>query len=109
MHAALLGTTRFLIDLRIGPRTLELARALVSLVALCWSPEGPLAILADDHRRYPQAILRIFGITPYRRRRSGRGRKKHPDLKPPSGLLVGIASKLRDASGNLVGVKPRRL
>lgn len=86
-----------------------MALALVSSVALCCTPEAPLTILADDHRPYPQAILSIFGITRYRRRRSGRGRKKHPDLKPPPSLLVGIVSKLRDATGNLVRVKRRRL
>jgi hypothetical protein len=103
------GTARFLIDLHIGPRTLEMALALVSSVALCCTPGAPLTILADDHRPYPQAILRIFGVTRHRRRRHARGRKKHSDLKPPPGLLAGIVSKLRDATGNLVRVKRRRL
>lgn len=104
-----MGTARFLIDLRIGPRTLEMAIALVGSVAVCCTPGTPLTILADDHRPYPQAILRIFGVTRHRRRRHGRGRRKHPDLKPPPNLLVGIVSKLRDATGNLVRVKRRRL
>jgi hypothetical protein len=103
------GTARFLIDLRIGPRTLEMALALVSSVALCCAAQAPLTILADDHRPYPQAILRIFGVMRHRRRRHGRGRRKHSDLKPPPGLLVGIVSKLRDATGNLVRVRRRRL
>jgi hypothetical protein len=68
-----------------------------------------LTILADDHRPYPQAILRIFGITRHRRRRRPFRRRKRPDLKPPPGLLAGIVSKLRDATGNLVRVKRRRL
>jgi hypothetical protein len=103
------GTTRFLIDLRIGPRTLEMALVLVASVAMCCTPFAPLTILADDHRPYPQAILRIFGVTRHRRRRHARGRRKHADLKPPPGLLAGIVSKLRDATGNLVRVKRRRL
>lgn len=98
-----------MIDLRIGPRTLEMALALVSSVAICCTPGSPLTILADDHRPYPQAILRIFGVTRHRRRRHGHGRRKHSDLKPPPGLWVGIVSKLRDATGNLVRVKRRRL
>lgn len=104
-----MGAARFLIDLRIGPRTLEMAIALVASVAICCTPCEPLVLLADDHRPYPQAILRIFGVTRYRRRRHGRGRKKHADLKPPPGLLVGIVSKLRDAAGNLLRVRRRRL
>jgi hypothetical protein len=86
-----------------------MALALVASVALCCPALAPLTILADDHRPYPQAILRIFGVTRHRRRRHGRGRRKHADLKPPPGLLVGIVSKLRDATGNLIRVKRRRL
>lgn len=86
-----------------------MATALVASVATCYTPGGSLMLLADDHRPYPQAILTIFGITRHRRRHHGRGRLKHADLKPPPGLLVGIVSKLRDATGNLVRVKRRRL
>jgi hypothetical protein len=105
----LVGTTRFLIELVVGPRTLEMAMALVASVGMHCVPNAPLTILADDHRPYPQAILNVFGLTRHRRRRHARGRRKYPDLKPPPGLLVGIVSKLRDASGNLVRVKRRRL
>lgn len=104
-----MGPTRFLIDLRVGPRTLPTALALLASVAMCCTPLAPLTILADDHRPYPQAILKIFGVTRYRRRRHGRGRRKQPDLKPPPGLRVGIVSKLRDATGNLIRVRRRRL
>lgn len=86
-----------------------MALALVASVALCCPPRAPLTILADDHRPYPQAILHIFGVTRHRRRRRPFRRRKHSDLKPPPGLLVGIVSKLRDATGNLVRVKQRRL
>jgi hypothetical protein len=86
-----------------------MAIALVASVGACCAPFAPLTILTDDHRPYPQAILSIFGVTRHRRRRHGHGRWKHPDLKPPPGLLVGIVSKLRDATGNLVRVKRRRL
>jgi hypothetical protein len=86
-----------------------MAIALVASVATCCTAGLPLTILVDDHRPYPQAILRIFGVTRHRRRRHGRGRRKHPDLKPPPNLLVGIVSKVRDATGNLVRVYRRRL
>jgi len=67
----------------------------------------PLLIEADAHRPYPQAILSLFGVTRFRRRRHGRGRRKHPDLKPPPGLLVGVVHKVRDGCGNLLRVQPR--
>lgn len=81
---------------------------LASVAARC-RPGQPLLIEADEHRPYPQAILDLFGVTRFRRRRHGHGRRKHPDLKPPPGLLVGVVHKVRDACGNLLRVKTRPL
>jgi hypothetical protein len=106
---ALAATARFVIELRLGPRTLESARELLASVSACCWPGQPLLIEADAHRPYPQAILDLFGVTRFRRRRRGRGRRKHPDLKPPPGLQVGIVQKIQDAAGNLLRVKRRRL
>lgn len=106
---ALAAASRYVIELRLGPRTLESARELLASVAACCRPRQPLLIEADEHRPYPQAILDLFGVTRFRRRRHGRGRRKHPDLKPPPGLLVGVVHKVRDACGNLLRVKTRRL
>ena len=106
---ALAAAARYVIELRLGPRTLESARELLASVAACCRPGQPLLIEADEHRPYPQAILDLFGLTRFRRRRHGRGRHKHPDLKPPPGLLVGVVHKVRDACGNLLRVKTRRL
>lgn len=100
--------TRFLLDLRLGPRSLELATQLLATVALCCGACLPL-LLIDDHLPYPSAILAVFGQIRHRRRRRGRGRKKHPDLKPPPSLWVGVVRKIRDAAGNLLGVKTRAL
>ena len=57
----------------------------------------------------PEAILRVFGVLQYRRRKGHRGRKPFPTLKPPLGLLVGVVEKLRDAKGNLLKVKAHAL
>lgn len=100
--------SRFVVDLRVGPRTLELAKQLVASVALCCRGVLPL-LLIDDHLPYPSAILHVFGRICHGRRRGGRGRKKHPRLKPPPGLWVGVVQKLRDATGNLLGVNTRAL
>jgi transposase InsO family protein len=106
---ALAAAARFVIDLRLGPRTLESARELLASVAGCCRPGQPLLIEADEHRPYPQAILDVFGVTRFGRRRHARGRRKHPTLKPPPGLLVGVVHKRRDERGNLLGVTMRRL
>ncbi|HUV66665.1 MAG TPA: integrase core domain-containing protein [Sedimentisphaerales bacterium] len=97
--------SRFLIDLRVGPRTLEMTVALVTSVAACCLRflKYPL-VLVDDYAPYRTAILQVFGQIQYRRRRRRHGRKCQPGLKPPPGLLVGIVRKVRDDSGNLVKV-----
>lgn len=93
-----------MIDLRVGPRSLEMACELVASVALCRPGALPL-LLIDDHLPYPAAILRVFGMIKHRRRhRKGRGRRCKPTLKAPPGLLVGVVKKLRDARGNLLKV-----
>ena len=96
--------SRFLIDLRVGPRTLALAVALVTSVAVCCLRRAYPLLLIDDHLPYPAAILQVFGLIQHRRRRQGRGRKRHPRLKPPPGLWVGVVKKVRDTRGNLVKV-----
>ncbi len=98
--------SRFLIDLRVGPRTLETTVALVTSVAVCCLRvlKYPL-LLVDDYAPYRTAILQVFGQIKHRRRRRCRGRKCRPGLKPPPGLLVGIVQKVRDDSGNLVKVR----
>jgi hypothetical protein len=68
-------------------------------------------LLMDSHRPYPAAILQVFGQVLHRRRRKGhgRGRFKHKRLKPPPGLMAGVVEKMRDAAGNLLGVKTHAL
>jgi hypothetical protein len=83
-----------------------MAAELVASVALCGPAAArPPVLMIDDHLPYPAAILQVFGRVMHRRRRHGRGRRKHPALKPPPGLLVGVVHKLRDAKGRLLGVR----
>ena len=82
---------------------------MLASVAACFRPGQPLLIESDEHRPYPQAVLDLFGVTRFRRRRRVRGRRKHPDLKPPPGLWFAVVHKVRDACGNLLRVKTRRV
>ena len=69
----------------------------------------PPLLLVDNHLPYPAAILGVFGIVKHGRRRHGRGRRKHPRLKPSPGLLVGVVEKVRDAAGRVLKVRTRAL
>jgi hypothetical protein len=102
--------SRFVIDLRVGPRDLATAAQLVASVAL-GVPAGavPPLLLVDNHLPYPAAILQVFGDVLHRRRKRRRGRKKNPGMKPPPELLAGVVHKVRDASGNLVKVRAAAL
>lgn len=71
--------------------------------------KGLPLILIDDHLPYPKAILQVFGNIKHRRRKNGRGRFKHPRLKPPADLQVGVVKKLRDNRGNLLKVSSKAL
>ena len=99
--------SRFLLESIIGPRTLDTAKQLTASVAI-YSKGIPL-ILIDDHLPYPKAILTVFGQIKHRRRKNGRGRFKHPSLKPPVNLQVGVVKKLRDNKGHLLKVSTKAL
>lgn len=106
--------SRFLIELRHGPRTLAMAAELVATVAVACCAAGAgcmrrLLLMIDDHLPYPNAILQVLGLVRHRRRKRGRGRRKHPDLKAPPGLQVGVVEKVRNASGRLLRVRTRAL
>jgi hypothetical protein len=82
---------------------------LTASVAIYSKDKDPPVILIDDHLPYPQAILQVFGQIKHRRRRNGRGRLKHPGLKPPVDLQVGVVKKIRDNRGNLLKVSTKAL
>jgi IS1 family transposase len=104
VHAAVASESRFLIDLRLGPRTLETAALMVATVAACCLGTLPL-LLVDGHLPYPAAILQVFGVVKHGRRKGGRGRPKRDRLKPPEGLLVGVVNKMADAAGRVFRVR----
>lgn len=86
-----------------------MAGQLVASVAIYSSLTSLPLLLIDDHLPYPAAILRVFGQVKHRRRRRRRGRKKHPKLKAPPSLQVGVVKKLRDQRGNLLRVSTKAL
>jgi hypothetical protein len=101
--------SRFVIDVRLAPRTLESAVELLASVAECCLGQPLPLLLMDNHLPYPAAILHVFGTLLHGRRRHCRGRRKHPRLQPPPGLLAGVVLKIRDAAGNLLRVRTRAL
>jgi hypothetical protein len=109
VHAALVVPSRFLLELRAGPRTLELAKELVASVAWSNVADDVLLFLVDDHLPNPRAVLEVLGEICHRRRRTGRGRRKHPDLKAPAAVWAGVVKKICNDSGRLLGVQTRAL
>ncbi|MEK7415264.1 MAG: hypothetical protein AAB263_18315 [Planctomycetota bacterium] len=98
-----------MLDVRVGPRTLELAKQLMASVAWSGVPGDCPLLLVDDHLPYPRAALEVFGAIRHRRRHTGRGRRKHPDLKLPLGLWLGVVKKIRSPTGTLLAVQTRAL
>jgi len=82
---------------------------LTASVAVYSKDKDPPLILIDDHLPYPQALLQVFGDIKHCRRKNGGGRLKHPRLKPPADLQVGVVKKLRDNRGNLLKVSSKAL
>lgn len=104
------AVSRFVIDLRLGPRDLETATQLVASVAVCVPPgAAPPLMLVDNHLPYPKALLQVFGAVLHRRRKWRHGRRKNPALKPSPGFLAGVVHKVRDASGTVVKVQAKAL
>ena len=101
--------SRFLLEVIVGPRTLDTAGQLTASVAIYSKDRGPPLILIDDHLPYPQAILQVFGELQHGRRKNGRGRKKHPRLKAPADLQAGVVKKIRDSRGHLLKVSTKAL
>jgi hypothetical protein len=101
--------SRFVVEMRVAPQSLEAAVAVVISVAVCCVGKCLPLFLIDDHRPYPAALLQVFGRIKHRRRRHRRGRKRQPSLKPPPGLLVGVVQKVRDARGHLTKVARKAL
>ena len=101
--------SRFLLESIIGPRTLKTALQLTASVAVYSKDKDPPLILIDDHLPYPQAILQVFGDIKHGRRKNARGRFKHPRLKPPADLQVGVVKKIRDYRGYLLKVSSKAL
>lgn len=79
------------------------------MVTIALTGARKLLLLMDEHRPYPSAILQVFGVLKFRRRKHHRGPRKTPVLRAPPGLLVGIVRKVRDAHGNLRKVTSRAL
>lgn len=111
VHVALASSSRYVLDVRVGPRTKETAVHLVASVALCGADRSrpPPLFLMDDHLPYPAALLEVYGRVKFGRRRRRRGRLKHPRLAAPAGLQAGVVRKVRDARGKLLGVQTHGL
>ena len=107
IHTALAMGSWFLLWIDVGPRTQEMASALIAQV-VARTQAVPL-FLTDGWKAYPAALLQVLGVV-YRRRRRGKvGRKPKPRLVAPTHLFYAQVVKVRNQAGQVVDVRRRVL
>ena len=107
IHTALAMGSWFLLWIDVGPRTQEMASALIAQV-VARTQAVPL-FLTDGWKAYPAALLQVLGVV-YRRRRRGQvGRKPKPRLVAPTHLFYAQVVKVRNQAGQVVDVRRRVL
>ena len=107
IHTALAMGSWFLLWIDVGPRTQEMASALIAQV-VARTQAVPL-FLTDGWKAYPAALLQVLGVV-YRRRRRGKvGRKPKPRLVAPTHLFYAQVVKVRNHAGQVVDVRRRVL
>ena len=107
IHTALAMGSWFLLWIDVGPRTHEMASALIAQV-VARTQAVPL-FLTDGWKAYPAALLQVLGVV-YRRRRRGKvGRKPKPRLVAPTHLFYAQVVKVRNQAGQVVDVRRRVL
>jgi hypothetical protein len=105
IHTALAMGSWFLLWVDVGPRTQEMASALIAQV-IARTQAVPL-FLTDGWKAYPAALLQVLGVV-YRRRRRGQvGRKPKPRLVAPTSLFYAQVVKVRNQAGQVVDVRRR--
>jgi IS1 family transposase len=105
IHTALAMGSWFLLWVDVGPRTQEMASALIAQV-IARTQAVPL-FLTDGWKAYPAALLQVLGVG-YRRQRRGQvGRKPKPRLVAPTNLFYAQVVKVRNQAGQVVDVHRR--
>jgi hypothetical protein len=105
LHTALAMGSWFLLWVAIGPRTQEMASALIAQV-IARTQAVPL-FLTDGWQVYPAALLQVLGVVYRRRRRGTVGRKPQPRLVAPTNLFDAQVVKVRNQAGQVVDVRRR--
>jgi hypothetical protein len=105
LHTALAMGSWVLLWVDVGPRTQEMASALIAQV-VARTQAVPL-FLTDGWKAYPAALLQVLGVV-YRRRRRGKvGRKPKPRLVAPTNLFYAQVVKVRNQAGQVVDIRRR--
>lgn len=105
VHTALARGSWFLLWVDFGPRTQEMAAALIAQVVA--RTQALPVFLTDGWKAYTAALLQVVGVV-YRPRRRGKvGRKPKPRLRAPQALLYAQVVKVRNTAGQVVEVSRR--
>jgi hypothetical protein len=92
-HVALDPKTKLVVALAVGKRTEKQTQHLVQDAKDRLAPGGLLARFSDAYEAYPGAILEAFGHRYPVSRRGSKGRRPHPKLHCPRGLVYAQVKK----------------
>ena len=85
-----------MLEVVVGPRTAELALALLEGVKERLGGRTPELITSDEYAAYPEVILAVFGVEVTPPRTGKPGRPAGPRLVPPAGLCYATVHKERE-------------
>jgi IS1 family transposase len=105
-HVALDPDSRLVLEVLVGPRTGEMAEALLEGVRKRLGGRAPERITSDEWSAYPEAILRVFGAVVTPPRTGKPGRPAGPRVEPPAGTCYATVHKERE-KGRVVSVEQR--
>lgn len=92
-HVALDPTTKLVVALAVGKRTEEQTRRLVQDAHARLAPGWLPTLFSDAYDAYPPAILAAFGHRYPVPRKGSRGRRPHPRVRCPQGLVYAQVKK----------------
>jgi hypothetical protein len=105
-HVALDPDSRLVLEALVGPRTADMAEALLSGVKDRLGGRVPALITSDEYPAYAEAVLAIFGAERTPPRTGRPGRPPGPRTEPPEGMCYATVHKTR-VRGRVTAVEER--
>jgi len=105
-HVALDPDSRLVLEVIVGPRTLDSAVLLLEGVRGRLGGRVPELVCSDEHPAYAEALLAVFGQERVPPRTGRPGRPAGPRVVPPEGMCYATVHKTRER-GRVTAVQGR--